>query len=44
MFRAFGLDNTQTYTNVLQLMYGPEILGRIAELGENLCLLRAMTS
>ncbi|QIN62858.1 hypothetical protein SBC1_28750 [Caballeronia sp. SBC1] len=34
MFRAFGLDNTQTYTNVLQLMYGPEILGRIAELGE----------
>jgi len=34
MFRAFGLDNTQTYTNVLQLMYGPEILGRISELGK----------
>ena len=33
MFRAFGLDNSQTYANVLQLLYGPAILADIAALG-----------
>jgi hypothetical protein len=34
MFRAFGLDNTQTYHNVLQLLYGERILNEIAALGK----------
>ena len=34
VFRAFGLDNTQTYHNVLQLMFGERILADIAALGE----------
>ncbi|AND71051.1 hypothetical protein ATSB10_35970 [Dyella thiooxydans] len=34
MFRAFGLDNTKTYTEVLQVMHGPEILADLGELGE----------
>lgn len=34
VFRAFGLDNSQTYHNVLQLLYGERILNEIAALGE----------
>lgn len=34
MFRAFGLDNSQTYHNVLQVLYGEGILAEIAALGE----------
>jgi len=34
VFRAFGLDNSQTYHNVLQLLYGERILGDIAALGK----------
>jgi hypothetical protein len=34
VFRAFGLDNTKTYTEVLQVMHGPEILADLGELGE----------
>jgi hypothetical protein len=34
MFRAFGLDNSKTYTEVLQVMYGPEMLVDLGELGE----------
>ncbi len=33
IFRAFGLDNSQTYHNVLQLLYGERILDQIAALG-----------
>lgn len=33
MFRAFGLDNSQTYHNVLQLLYGERILNDLAALG-----------
>jgi hypothetical protein len=34
MFRAFGLDNSQTYVNVLEILYGTEILADIAALGD----------
>lgn len=34
MFRAFGLDNSQTYHNVLQILYGERILDGIAALGK----------
>jgi hypothetical protein len=34
MLRAFGLDNSQTYHNVLQLLYGERILDSIAALGK----------
>jgi len=34
MFRAFGLDNSQTYVNVLEILYGPQILADIAALGD----------
>lgn len=34
MLRAFGLDNSQTYHNVLQILYGERILDAIAALGK----------
>lgn len=33
MLRAFGLDNTQTYHNVLQVLYGERVLADIARVG-----------
>lgn len=34
MLRAFGLDNTKTYAEVLQVMYGSEIMADLGELGD----------